>query len=141
MVFFFITTLGISVLGMIALLTVKRYELVTGKLLFAGARPKVGAFFQTTSRWGRQILPALAQRQIERAWRFSLTQTHRAAAYSVVTFEHALERVLSAVRERTGDVHTSGEPSAFLREVADHKKHLLYKKGLKKSPPRDTLPG
>lgn len=141
MVLFFTCTLGVSVLAMIALLAVKRYELATGKMVFSGVRPGMNVFFETASRWGQKILPALARQYIERVVRLMLTRLQLALAHGVVAFEHTLERVLSAVRRRTEGEHPHHEPSAFLREVADHKKNLLYKKGLKKSPPHDTLQG
>ena len=142
MVLFFISTLGFSVFAMVALLAVKRYELASGRMMLAGVRPKTSAFFQTISQWGQKILPALARHYVERATRLVVTNVQLALAQSIVKFEHALESVLNAVRERTDHAHPDREPSAFLREVADHKKNLLYKKGLlKKSHPRDTLQG
>lgn len=140
MVLFFISTLGLSVAAMAALLALKHYELASGKVVFAGMRPAMSAFSKKTLHWGQQILPALAQELIEKAWKFVLTQTHRAVAYSAIIFERALERVLRSVREWTESTHPSQEPSAFLREVADHKKNLLYKKGLKKNVLKDPTP-
>lgn len=141
MVIFFISTLAVSLVAMVILLAAKHYELTTGRVMFAGARPRMSAFFETTSRWGQKILPALAREQLERLIKLAMANVQRALAQIIVTFEHVLERVLRAVRERTEPAHPYREPSAFLREVADHKKHLLYKRGLKKSPPRDTLQG
>jgi hypothetical protein len=134
MVFFFISALGISLIAMVTLLAVKRYELASGRMLFAGVRPKTSAFFQIILQWGQKILPALALRYIERVWMLLRTKTQRAIAYSIVTFERTLESTLSAVRERTQGAHPDLEPSAFLREVADHKKSLL-----KDSHSRDNL--
>lgn len=143
MVLFFTTTLAISIVAMILLLILKRYELATGRMVFAGARPALNSFFHTVMWFGQQVLPELARNQIERGWNVVLTGIQRAIAYSIVSIEHVLERILHTVRERTQSVRP-GEPSAFLREVADHKKTLLYKKGLKKQPlkepaPRDTV--
>jgi hypothetical protein len=145
MVLFFTSTLCLSVLAMVALLAVKRYELVSGRVLFSGVRPAVNSFFGQVSQWGQKILPELLRHYMERAAQFVLKKTQLGVAQIIVTFEHALESVLSAVRERTEDLHPSREPSAFLREVADHKKNLLYKKRslkkpkLKNTETRDTV--
>lgn len=138
MVILFTSALAVSVVAMIALLAAKRYELTTGRVIFAGLRPGMSVFFETTSRWGRKILPALVREQMERGVRLVVARIQLWLAETIVRLEHALESVLSTVRSHT-EVPTNREPSAFLREVADHKKHLLYKRGLKKSPPRDTL--
>lgn len=144
MVLFFTTTLALSIVAMVLLLTLKRYELATGRVVFAGARPALNSFFHTVLWFGQQVLPELARNQIERGWNVLLAGVQRAIAYTIVSVEHVLERILHTVRERTQSVRPSGEPSAFLREVADHKKTLLYKKGLKKPilkepAPRDTV--
>ena len=132
MVLFFTATLGFSMLAMILLLVVKRYELVSGRVVFAGARPGLNSFFETISRWTHGTLPSLLRQYIERLVRFVLTKLQLLLAQVILMLEHGLERILHAVRERTGDQYVDREPSAFLREVADHKKNLLYKKGLKK---------
>ncbi|MDO8548165.1 MAG: hypothetical protein Q7R71_00635 [bacterium] len=139
MVLFFTATLGVSVIAMILLLAVKRFELVSGRMVFAGTRPKLSAFFERLSLWSQKILPALARQHIERLGRAAVIKLQVTIAHSVVTFEHTLERVLHTVREKTGGISVNREPSAFLREIADHKKNLLYKKGLKKLPPRDSV--
>ena len=131
---FFVTTLVLSLLGMVGLLTVKRYELTSGKLIFAGVRPGASTFFERTLRWGEKILPHLVKQQAERASRYVVRTLQLALAHSIVWLERTLEQVLSAMRERTENVDLHNEPSAFLREVADHKKNLL-----KKTRARDTV--
>ncbi len=128
MVLFFTITLAVSVLAMILLLTIKRYELSTGRVVFAGIRPRVGTFFERLSRLSRNILPALVRQYLERMMRLVLVTLQLWIAKVILTLEHLLERVLTAVREKTGEVHITREPSAFLREVADYKKNLSYSK-------------
>ena len=132
MVLFFIVTLVFSLCAMILLLAVKRYELSTGRVVFASLRPSTSSFFEKLSRWGRKILPSLARSYIERAMNSALTKIQLWLAKTILALEHVLERVLHAVRERTGEMNIDREPSAFLREVADHKKNLSYKKDVKK---------
>jgi len=133
MVLFFTCTLLISLFAMAALLLAKRYELSTGRVIFASMRPGMNSFFHRLSVWSQKILPALARGYIERGAKIALTRLQLGLAHIIVVLERTLENVLSAVRERTEELH-AGEPSAFLREVADHKKNLL-----KKSRPRDTV--
>lgn len=141
MVLFFTAMLGVSLSAMMILLLLKRYELVSGRMMFSSARPGMNVFFEKVSQWGRKILPTLVRQYVERLAQLALTKLQLALAQIIVAFEHSLEKVLSAVREKTEPVHLDREPSVFLREVADHKKNLLYKKGLKKHPPRDTVQG
>ncbi len=132
MVFFFTVTLVLSLCAMALLLAVKRYELTTGRVMLASMRPGASSFFEKLSQWGRKILPSLVRQYVERAVQIVLTKLQLWLAKIILSLEHSLERVLHTVRERTGDGDVDREPSAFLREVADHKKNLSYKKDVKK---------
>lgn len=128
MVLFFTVTLLVSVAGMILLIAIKRFEVASGRIMLSGVRPRLNSFFARLSWWGNKMLPALARQQVERIARLALARTQLAIAHAVVYVEHLLERVLNAVRSRTEGQYMEQEPSAFLREVADHKKTLLHKK-------------
>ena len=127
MVLFFTVTLVFSLCAMALLLAVKRYELSTGRVVFAGVRPKVGSFLDGTLRLGRYILPGLARHYIERAVRALVIKLHLWVARAILKLQNLLERVLQSMRTRTGHVDVNREPSGFLREVANHKKNLSYK--------------
>ena len=124
MVFVFAAGLIVSILGMAGLLGVKRYELASGHVIFASARPAVSQFFKGTLWWFEKELPALVRRYMLRTVRFCKVVLQRLLARSILWVEHTLERVLHTVREKTANTRTPGEASAFLREVAEHKKNL-----------------
>lgn len=127
MALFFTVTLGISIVGMLLLLGFKRYELVSGNVLFASRRPAIGSFFKHTLWWIEKVLPALVRAYSRRAWHFCKTMLQQSIAKSILWVEHSLERVLHTVREQTTVERTPGEASAFLREVAEHKRKLSRK--------------
>lgn len=124
MALFFSGALLVSVVGMIALLGFKRYELSSGHVIFARARPAIGTFFKHTLWWIEKVLPALVRVYSRRALRYCKVVLQHALARSILWVEHTLERVLSAVREKTAASRAPGEASAFLREVAEHKRKL-----------------
>jgi len=127
MVLFFIIALAVSIVGMTGLLGFKRYELVSGNVLFASARPAVGTFFRETLWWVEKVLPALIKTYSRRAVHLCKVVLQRGIARSILWVEHTLERVLHTVREQTTTLREPGEASAFLREVAEHKRSLTRK--------------
>lgn len=127
MVLFLTTLLGLSIVGMAAMLFLKRYELTTGRMVLSGVRPVVGTFLSRGLLWIEKILPVLVRSQLSRAVQALRDLVQRLIAQSILMFEHALERLLHTVREKTAPAREPGEASAFLREVADHKKKLLHR--------------
>lgn len=127
MVLFLTTLLGLSIVGMAAMLWLKRYELTTGRVVLSGIRPVVGTYLSRVFVWIEKILPALVRSQLSQAGQALRILAQRLIAQSILTFEHALERLLHTVREKTAPTREPGEASAFLREVADHKKKLLHR--------------
>jgi hypothetical protein len=124
MVLFFIITLGLSILGMAALLGFKRYELATGRVFLAVARPHIASSLERGVQWVGHTLPAQAA-ELARVEGAKLRMwLHVTLARAVLSLEHTLERVLHVVREKTEPDRPVGEASAFLREVANHKKKL-----------------
>ncbi|MBI2005133.1 hypothetical protein HYS79_03215, partial [Patescibacteria group bacterium] len=121
----FSITLGTSIVGMALLLILKHLELKTGRVLLGSARPAVGRFFNAGLVWLEYILPALLRQALFRAGRALRTWVREVIARGIVFFERILEAVLFTVREKTRAPKGAGEVSAFLREVADHKKKLL----------------
>lgn len=124
MVVFFIITLGLSIVGMLALLGFKRYELASGRVFFSAVRPRVVSSLERGVRLVGETLPARA-RELARVEGAKLrTRLHVLFARAVLFIEHMLERILHVVRENTEPERVVGEASAFLREVANHKKKL-----------------
>ena len=117
-------TLAISVVGMLGLLMLKRWELTTGRVVGGSARPAVGDFAHRGLMWVESVLPGLARAWLYRAEESAHTFMHRAAALVVLLAERLLERSLHLLRRNT-EARTDGQASAFLREVSAHKKELL----------------
>lgn len=122
---FFTATLLISIFGLIGLIALKRWELKTGGMLGGAMRPHVSGFFQTIVAWFEQALPVLIRENAARAGNAARTTLHRTVAQAVLAAERGLERTLHLLRHSTEEKPRLGEASAFLREVAEHKKKLL----------------
>lgn len=121
---FFIVTLAVSIVGMITLLMLKRYELNSGRIFLGSARPAVGHFFHRGLSWFEYVLPGLVRVGAKRLWGTARRLVHVWAARLVVVLESYLERALRRVRHTTVAPKQGKETSAFLREVAEHKKKL-----------------
>ena len=126
MVLFFTGILALSLIGMLSLLGIKHYELVSGKVVLAPVRPSVGAFLHQMRTWVVHVLPALLSTSLEEMRQWLRAALHRGIAQSILMVEYTLEKVLHIVREKTTPTtRAQGEVSPFLREVADHKKKLM----------------
>jgi hypothetical protein len=128
MVLFFTVLLVISIVGLVSLLVIKRWELRTGNLLLAGARPHVSVASQNVLVWFERVLPHLMVLLVRRGVHLTRVLAHRGAAHSLVWAEHTLERVLGALRGMTEQPRSNKEASAFLREIAEHKRQLVRDK-------------
>jgi hypothetical protein len=124
-VLFFTTTLGISTIGLTLLVGIKHWEVTRGRMLARGLRARTHTFFHHIVLWVEHIIPTVARLYSRWAWRRSLSVLHRVSAHAVLRVEHTLERVLHGLRHSTDVKRGMGEASAFLREVAEHKKKLL----------------
>ena len=125
---FFTATLLISVIGLVSLLWVKNWEIRTGHVLMAGVRPRVGVMSHSFLIWIERVLPRLVTVYARRTARAVENWMHRATAYGLLAAEHGLERGLHSLRGVTEKPRANREASAFLREVAAHKKKLLHRK-------------
>lgn len=124
MALFLTIVLALSCFGMVALLWAKHWELSTGRLLFAQWRPGLTAashrFFSTV----KSHLPALMREGLERLARDMRYGARAGLARTALAAEGWLERSLHNLRHATSPHGKAGEASAFLREVAEHKKQL-----------------
>lgn len=121
---FFIVLLCVSALGLIGLISVKHWELTTGRILFSGVRPAAGRALGAGLHFVERRAPAMLKSFARSAYRRLSAMLHLGVAWAVLHAEGALERVLNLLRHTTHP-QSSGEASAFLREVAEHKKSLL----------------
>ena len=125
MVLLFTILLGVSITGMVLLLSVKRYELNNGRVLFVSIRPTLSSLSHRLSFLIGRVFPALVRNYALLSKRGLATLLHNGVARATLLLEFTLEKVLHVVREKTTSERPAGEASAFLREVADHKKKLL----------------
>jgi hypothetical protein len=109
---------------MAALLGAKHYELATGHLIFAGARPKLSKFSARMVFLFGTAIPLYVRWQAGRAYAAVKAWMHWAVAHGVLRVEKWLESILENVREKTAPAREPGEASAFLREVGEYKKKL-----------------
>ena len=132
MVLFFSATLGISIVGIWALLVLKRFEMTTGKVLGGRVRPSVDAFFHAGLVWVEHRAPALLRFWLNYALANGKKFLRYAAAHSILALERLLRRVLQLLHYTTQPGENTGEVSRFLREVAEHKKKLLKRTPVEK---------
>jgi hypothetical protein len=118
-------TLGISIVGLLSLLVLKRREMKTDRVIFARARPKLRRFFHTILVVVEHVIPGLVRYVWHTILRFMRGGVQRIIARAILMFEVTLERVLHRVRSTSTAPQGSGEVSNFLREVAAHKRDLL----------------
>ncbi len=124
MTLFFLIILCASALGLVLLLSFKRYEMRTGRVVFARIRPFVRAVVHPVVLFVQYLLPFMARRSLAatvRALRAGLSRTlARATLYLETTLARMLAAIQHAMQPRRG-----GQASSFLQEVADHKRALL----------------
>ena len=127
MVLFFTATLLISCFALVLLLSIKRWELTTGRVMGSSLRPHISGFFHTVSLWVEHILPTLVKMYTRGIWQGLQRTAHWITAHVVVRTEHTLERFLHTLRHTTDPRRGMNEkPSLFLREVSEHKRKLLH---------------
>lgn len=125
MVQFFIVALGTSVAAMALLLALKRYELNSGRIFFGSLRPRIDTFFHHSLLFFERALPALLRALVERTIQFIVRGIHRLVAQVIVFVEYWLQRTLDFLHMTNHAPHPTTPASAFLREIAEHKKTLL----------------
>lgn len=123
MVPFLITLLCVSLAGLSAILYAKHWEETHGKLMLSRVRPKAGEMLGVGLNFVERRAPALLRNAALRGYAAARVLVHRGAAWALLYTERMLEKTLHTLRHTT-QVRGEGEASAFLREVAEHKKLL-----------------
>ena len=132
MVVFLTALLCISLAGLACVLYAKHWEQTNGKLMMSRVRPKAGEVLGVGLNFVERRAPALLRDAASRAYAAARTLVHRSTAWAVLQVEQMLEKTLHTLRHTTA-APSEGEASAFLREVAEHKKSLIEKSGEKKN--------
>jgi hypothetical protein len=133
MALFFFVTLCVSVLGLMLLLSIKRYEMRTRRLFFALLRPFIDRVLHTLVFVSQYLLPYLLRRGVLMLWRRIRAGVSRAFARMALYVEFTLHRMLETLHKTTEPSRARGQVSAFLQEVADHKQKLLRKPAAKRA--------
>lgn len=123
MVVFLIILLCVSLAGLSAVLYAKHWEEVNGKLMMSRVRPKAGEMLGVGLNFVEKRAPALLREMVLRGYALARVLMHRGVAWAVLHVERVLEKTLHTLRHTT-QMRGDGEASAFLREVAEHKKLL-----------------
>ncbi|MDB5224626.1 MAG: hypothetical protein JWO43_248 [Candidatus Adlerbacteria bacterium] len=114
-----------SVLGMIGLIAIKRWEIKTGRMLGSAVRPIIGQFFHSVAVWSAHVAPSLVRQLAREMAAFVRGTARHGTARGVLWAEKKLEVTLEAIRDKTTPHRHGGSPaSAFLLEVAEHKRAL-----------------
>jgi len=123
MVVFLTTLLCVSLAGLSCVLYVKHWEQSSGKLMMSRVRPKAGEVLGVGLNFVERRAPTLVRTAALRGYAVARVLAHRGTAWAVLQAERLLEKTLHTLRHTTA-VRNEGEASAFLREVAEHKKLL-----------------
>jgi hypothetical protein len=125
MVLALIIALYASVVGMVSLVVIKRWELKSGRMLGSTVRPAIGTFFHTVAVWSAHVAPSVARQWAREVGRYVRDVARHGTASAVLWTEKWLEKTLEAIRQKTTPHRLGGTPaSAFLLEVAEHKRAL-----------------
>lgn len=124
MTLFFFISLCISALGLLLLLGAKRYEMRTGRVIFARLRPTLQRVIHPIVLFVQYMLPFLARRSLAATVRTVRAALSRTIARVTLYLEATLTRMLAAIQQ-TMQPKRGGQASSFLQEVADHKRSLL----------------
>jgi hypothetical protein len=124
MTFFFISTLVLSSLGLILLLSLKRYEMRTGRVVFARSRPRLERGVRFVTIFVQYLLPFVARRGLAAMLRGVRATLTAVLARAVLSIESTLAGLLSTMQHAM-QPKRGGPASTFLQEVADHKRRLL----------------
>lgn len=128
MALFFTSTLLVSIVALVLLLLLKRYEMRTGHVFIADARPFIERLARKILEWFEYTLPSMVRMFARQAGMLAREVATTGAARGVLAFERWLERVLQRVRTATTRTpEGGGQVSSFLREVAEHKRKLQRK--------------
>ena|SRR3989344_463415 len=125
MAVFLTIVLLLSCVAMAGLLYAKHWELTTGRILFEDKRPQMADFSHRMLVMFETHLPALLQDYRRRALVWLRGSARAGLAHALLAIEQWLERTLHTLRHKiTPPSGATGQASAFLREVAEHKKRL-----------------
>lgn len=125
MILFLTGTLTASVLGMGSILLTKQWEDRTGRVLFAGQRPRLQMAVREAKVWLLHTLPTRSKRAARITGRSVRHMARHALAFGILWIEQKLEQVLQAIRHTAQVPQGQLAASPFLREVAEYKKTLM----------------
>src|SRR2546428_3010782 len=98
MLLFLVVVFVLSCAAMVLLLYIKHWELSTGRMLFASARPHVAAFAHRALVSIEHHLPSALKRASVRIFRWLRAHARNIVARALIAVEHTLENVLTTLR-------------------------------------------
>lgn len=113
-----------SIVGLVALIGIKAWELRVGHLLFPSMRTSAAVRSTRVLYFAHAELPHKLARTGRIARKVARAYVSFASAQVLFYFERVLERVLHKVRTAPVNLKERGEASPFLREVAAYKRML-----------------
>lgn len=132
MVVFLTVLLCVSLSGLACVLYAKHWEEMHGKLMMSKVRPKAGEVLGAGLNFVERRAPALLRNTAAAGYAAARVLMHRSAAWSLLHLERMLEKTLHTLRHTT-DKAGGGEASAFLRDIAEHKKMLQERSSKEKN--------
>lgn len=120
---FFIALLCVSIVGIVAVLSIKQWETSHHKLVLGRVRSKAGEALGVGLNFVEKRAPAIVRTKTSRGYAAALVLLHKGVAWTVLFAENMLEKTLHTLRHTTQQ-RGDGKVSEFLREVAEHKKLL-----------------
>lgn len=119
------TSLCVSAILLLLLVSVKRYEMNTGRVVFLGMRKVVYRMLHPVVLFVQYLLPFLAKRSLSLTAQAVRVGLSRTLARAVLYLEMLLARMLTGIQNMMQPKRGGGQASSFLQEVADHKRKLL----------------
>jgi hypothetical protein len=126
LVLFLTATLIVSSLCLATLLWLKDWELSTGNMIMSGMRENLSRWSLFSIDFFEHTIPERSQRLWESFMLWLRGSARGALARALLSIEQMLERVLHFLRHGlTAERSNESQVSAFLQEVAEHKKRLI----------------
>ncbi|MDE2212924.1 MAG: hypothetical protein KGJ34_00065 [Patescibacteria group bacterium] len=126
MVIFLTAVLLCSSLGMVLLLAIKHWEVSKDRMLFRSTRAQVNESFAIYLNFFASRLPSLAQEKGRTHIEAVEVWCKGMLARVLLKAEGVLERMLRTLKQTTAPHSAQGQVSAFLQEIAEHKRTLAH---------------
>ena len=141
MLFLLTVVLFASSVGMFLLLYAKHWELTTGKLIFASARPSLSRVSSRVLMALERHMPLMLRNASRSIGLWLRTRARDALARALLSVEHSLESLLHHLKHSLSPAKgaAGAASSAFLREVAEQKHRLTRVARVRREPASESI--